>query len=103
MPLDEFWRRTPREFSLIVRAKENAYQRDHNRLAWAVWHIDALRRQKRLLPLKKLLVATSTRRQTKMQSPDEIWSAVSLWHVAMGGKDKRSHKGKELIWQAQQS
>jgi len=61
---DSFWSKTPREVHLILEACKAAEIRRHNQMVWAVWHIAALSRLKRLPKLKSLFYKEPKPRQS---------------------------------------
>lgn len=54
---------------------------EHNQRAWIVWHIEALRRSKRLPKLQTLLV--KKRQPSRKQTWQEQMAVMGQWEVAM--------------------
>ncbi len=52
---DEFWRLTPRLLRLALRGAWRAEATAQKGRAWLAWHVVALGRMKRLIPLRKLM------------------------------------------------
>lgn len=80
---DEFWRKSPRQIVAILKGQGVREVREHNGRAWLAWHVAFLPRQKRPIPLRKLMMRPPGRR--KAQSWQQIKSAVAGW-VSHAGK-----------------
>jgi hypothetical protein len=63
---------------LIKRGVEMRLDREHNERAWIVWHVDALRRAKRLPRIERLL-AKSKRRGRATQTWQEQHQIMAAW------------------------
>lgn len=53
--VQEFWDLTPAEVTLAIEAAVWQAEQDHRMRAWAVWHVAALSRTKRLPALSRLI------------------------------------------------
>jgi hypothetical protein len=65
---------------LILAGSRDAREREHNDRAWLAWHIEALRRAKRLPKLDRLLA--KQKRRTK-QTWQEQMHIMSMWASVM--------------------
>jgi len=66
-----------------MKARAARLMRDHNELAWLAWHVEALRRTKKIPPLRKL----QTREQQRpRQSPQQMLAIAKQWTLLLGGK-----------------
>jgi hypothetical protein len=74
---DGFWRQTPRSFAAVLVGAARRRETEQQRLAWAVWHIEALHRSKRL---PKLADLTGKRdRPVRRQSWQELEALCRAW------------------------
>lgn len=55
LKLEEFWEMTLYEIKLLSQAKNEQNKKEIERDKWIIWHQEALRRQKKLMPLKKFI------------------------------------------------
>jgi hypothetical protein len=65
-------------------------RREHNERAWLAWHVEALRRAKKVPPLKKLYAREP--RQRRAQSWQDMQAAAKAWTLLLGGKVVRANK-----------
>jgi hypothetical protein len=77
-----FWRLTLREIGVILAGAASRMKREHNDRAWAVWHIEALARQKKL-PKLKTLMHGAERKQRRRQTVEEQISIAHAWTAAL--------------------
>jgi len=66
----------------VFKAEARRQTREHNERAWAVWHIAALQRTKKLPKLDKLMRRESRRRP---QTANEMLAVVTMLNAAYGG------------------
>lgn len=61
-----------------MKAAAARRRNEHNERAWAVWHVAALQRAKKLPPLEQLYAKEKPRRQTWQEQLKiaEMWQAV---------------------------
>ncbi|MHA6641350.1 hypothetical protein [Mesorhizobium sp. A623] len=71
-----------REIGVILDGVSNRLKREHNDRAWAVWHIEALARQKKLPKLKTLMYGAE-RKQTRRQTVEEQVAIAHAWTAAL--------------------
>lgn len=76
-----FWDQTVRTLDLAVQAMNTRARLEHNRRAWAVWHIAALSRAKKLPSLKRLMMKEPPREQTWQQQA-AMFEAFAAAHNA---------------------
>jgi len=67
---------------LMFDAVRERREREHNERAWLAWHIAALQRQKKLKPLKDLLIKPRSR---KRQTPAEQKAILRAIAATFGG------------------
>lgn len=80
---DVFWRKTPREVSLIVEGRSRFLEREHNDRAWLAWHIAALSRIKRMPKLDRMMLRPT---KEKPQTWEQQLQIVMQLNAAFGGK-----------------
>lgn len=91
---DSFWSKTPALIAVIVAGANDRLLREHNQLAWGVWHTAALMRvppEKRIPKLDRLLAkpAQRTRQSWREQMAImDMWAAVKKRAAAQKRKDK---------------
>lgn len=51
----EFWSLTPRELTAVFRAQAWRWKQEQRQLMYAVWHVAALQRAKKMPSLRKVL------------------------------------------------
>ena len=66
--MEEFWGLTPRELTRVFEAARWRWETEQRRTRWAVWHVAALGRVKKLPPLKKFMGAEG---KTRRITPEE--------------------------------
>jgi hypothetical protein len=59
--------------TLIFAGERDRLEREHNERAWAVWHIAALPRAKKMPELQKLQHRQKNRREL---TPDQMWAVM---------------------------
>lgn len=80
-----FWRKTPRQIVVVMTGHQRRLIREHNERAWSVWTAEALRRSKKLPPLRRLQ-AREPRSQRKRQSWQDMKAVAKLLTQAFGGQ-----------------
>jgi hypothetical protein len=68
---ETFWRKTPREISIIMAGRGDALARQHNERAWLAWHIAALPRAKKFPKLEKMMVKAGPVKRVR-QTPEQM-------------------------------
>lgn len=86
---ESFWDQTDRTLLLTIKAQDEKSQREHNRMAWAVWHTVALGRMKKLPPLSRLLYRA---KKAVSQTIEQQIAMARMWTAAMGGKIGKRRK-----------
>lgn len=74
------WRLTLREIGFIFEGVSSRMNREHNDRAWAVWHIEALARVKKLPKLADMTVGTT--KKSRRQTADEQIAIAHMWTAA---------------------
>lgn len=64
--------------NLIFAGHRETIQREHNERAWLAWHIEALRRQKKLPKLEKMLI-----KERKRQTWQQQMQVMGMWAAVM--------------------
>lgn len=59
---------------MVTANHADKQKQESDRLLWAFWHGEAMRRQQRLIQLDRLL-----RKPMKEQTDDEMWEAMETW------------------------
>jgi malate/lactate dehydrogenase len=83
---DSFWEQTPRTLAIASDAYRDTQIEAHNNRAWQAWHVAALGRGKKMVPLSKLQITEQQVRQHyPKQMQDQIDGLIN-WVRATGGK-----------------
>jgi hypothetical protein len=77
---DLFWDQTPRTLSLTFEAHRRKEIREHNSRVRLAWNVAVLSRQRRIEPLRRLLVPD------KQPTLAEKIEGLTRWVLATGGK-----------------
>ena len=64
------WECTPRAAAVIADGAVARLEAEHNRFAWHAWNSAALARQRRLPPMRSLMIRRRKRRQTWQEQRD---------------------------------
>nr|BDD46021.1 hypothetical protein 9 [Pseudomonadaceae bacterium]BDD46438.1 hypothetical protein 8 [bacterium] len=73
---------TLREIIVILDGATSRLKREHNDRAWAVWHTEALARQKKLPKLKDLTFG-APKKEKRRQTVEEQIAIAHRWTAAL--------------------
>lgn len=85
---DAFWRKTPRELSLIFAGAGDRLRREQDERMSLAWHVAALMRTdaRKFPKLEKLLSRSARRGPRPRQTPEQMLAIARLFTVAAGGE-----------------
>ena len=94
LPLDQFWRITPLEFTNVMRGRAWAQEQMQRLAISAAWHVEAFRRTKRLPDLERLLSPSD---EIAEQTPDDILGVLQAIEAA-GSNNMTIKKVEAPAW-----
>lgn len=81
---EAFFRSTPRLMALLVEGRKRRAEAEHNARAWAVWHIAALPKMKRMPPLKDLEAKNKRKPKRRIMTADAMLTLAQMWSSVAG-------------------
>lgn len=92
---DAFWRLTPRLYLIHMEGARKRMEREAKDTAWAVWHVAALGRVKKMPRLNQFMPSEKATRPTTWQGSLQAWQAYA--ERKKGGRGSASVSTDEVI------